>query len=289
MRRRTFIRRTGTVAASASVLGATAPAAASDVVPTISTREHFEDDGSLAAGHTATGYDTDGDVPGVDTACAGDVTVFIHGWDKNSDDPEAAAHEKIAHAANELFGAGYWGTVVGYTWDNDAGGGADFGWGEAQTVAQNNGPKLAQFALDYKVICGGTLRLVSHSLGAQVLFSALRTLDASAAWNDFGFRVDSVHLLGAAQDNEAPTTEWRATYDAVRTETVETVNYHSEADDVLQWIYNSFEFDQALGETGAEAGNTTSANYADFDATDQVGDDHSGYLTALSDEIVAHM
>jgi hypothetical protein len=56
--------------------------------------------------------------------------------------------------------------------------------------------------------CEGTLRLASHSLGAQVLFSALRALDS---------------------------------------------------------------------------------NYTDFNATAQVGDNHSGYLAATTDEAVYHM
>lgn len=237
MRRRQFLRRTGAIATGATRVAAT------HGPPLVSTREHFADDGSLRAGHTATGYDTDG----------------------------------------------YGGTVVGYTWDNDAGGGADFGWGEAQTVARNNGAKLAQFALDFALACGTTVRFVSHSLGAQVVLGALRELDADPTWNDFGFRVWSVHLQGAAQDNEAPTMEWPATFDAVHTETTATFNYHSEADDVLQWIYNSFEFDQALGETGKEDGNTAPHNYTDFDATGRVGDDHSSYMTNLADEIVFHM
>lgn len=68
-----------------------------------------------------------------------------------------------------------------------------------------------------------------------------------------------------------------------------TYNFHSEEDDTLEWIYNSYERDQALGETGKESGNTAPPNYEEFDATARVGDDHSRYLDNVSDEIAADM
>lgn len=292
LNRRRFLERSATTTAGAvALVGATGTAAASDV-PLISTRDHFDDDGNLVSGETAYSYDTSGDVPGVDTSCANDVTVFIHGWDKKSseEDAEQAAHDKISHADSQLRGDGYGGTVVGFTWDNDVGGGWDYGWGTAQDVAQQNGTKLAQFAVDYKYRCPNSrLRFASHSLGAQVLLSCLRSLDASSWWNDQGHQIYSTHLLGAAQDNEAPTKEWPDTYWAINNQVYGAFNYHSEEDDTLEWIYNSFEADQALGETGYESGNTPAPNYTEYDGTSQVGNDHSGYLDHLSDEIVTHM
>ncbi|WP_210424182.1 hypothetical protein [Halorussus ruber] len=83
--------------------------------------------------------------------------------------------------------------------------------------------------------------------------------------------------------------EWPDTYDAVSNVVGGMFNDHNHEDDVLQWIYDSFEFDKALGETGYEDGNTPAPNYTEFDGTSQVGDDHSGYLDHLSDEIVYHM
>ena len=290
MKRRQFLTRAGGTALGMTAVGATATTVtASRTVPLVSTREHFTDGGDPAAGRTATGYDTTGDVPGIDSGCAGDLTVFVHGWNKNGDDPENEALAKFHEADTALSEAGYTGSLIGYTWDSDKGGGADFGWGEAQEIAQANGPKLARFALEYLQDCSGTLRFVSHSLGAQVVFSALRTLDANSTWDANGYRISSVHLLGAAQDNEAPTTEWRDTYDAILYETESVFNYYSQEDDVLSWVYNTIEFDQALGETGAESGNTTPSNYSDYDATSQVGSDHSGYVSSLADEVVSDM
>ncbi|ODR80480.1 hypothetical protein BG842_11825 [Haladaptatus sp. W1] len=288
--RRRFLKQTGVTATGLAVLGAGTASAERYGIPIVSTRGHFDDDGNLTAGHTQTGYDTTGDVPGVDTGCVDELTVFIHGWHKSGDTPEQNAKDKFLSAKNNLEAAGYDGTLVGYSWDNDAGGGVDFGWGEAQTVAQKNGVKLAQFAVDLKYYCPNvTLRFSSHSLGAQVLLSSLRSLDVTSWWTDRGYEVDSVHMLGAAQDNEAPTTEWMDTYNAITNQTAATFNYHNEADDVLQWVYNTIEFDQALGETGYEDGNTPAPNYVEYDATSQVGDDHSNYLDTLGDEIVYHM
>ncbi|WP_266076101.1 hypothetical protein [Haladaptatus caseinilyticus] len=289
--RRRFLKQTGVTATGLVALGAGTVSAQRYGIPIVSTRGHFNDDGNLVASETQTSYDTTGDVPGVDTGCVNDLTVFIHGWHKKGDNPEQDAKDKFLSAKNNLEGAGYNGTVIGYSWDNDAGSGdADYGWGTAQDVAQKNGVKLAQFAVDLKYYCPNTtLRFVSHSLGAQVLLSSLRSLDVTTWWDNQGHEVYSTHLLGAAQDNEAPTQEWMDTYNAITNETTATFNYHSHEDDVLQWIYNSYEFDQALGETGYESGNTPAPNYNEFDATSQVGNDHSGYLDNLGDEIVYHM
>jgi hypothetical protein len=291
-RRRQFLGQIGSVATGLAGLNVlSSPVEGATYVPVISTRGHFNDSAQLTSGHTPTGYDTDGTVPGVDTSCAGDLLVFIHGWTKSGTDSEAArsAEEKFEHADASLDGAGYSGTVAGYSWDNNKGGGFDLGWGEAKTIAQKNGSKLAQFCLDYKYLCGGTLRLASHSLGAQVLFSALRSLDASSYWSDHGYRIESAHLFGAATDNETPTREDIDSYNAVINTTRATFNYYSQEDDILTWIYNTYEFDQALGETGAEDGNTPAPNYTDFNATAQVGNNHSGYLNATADEAVYHM
>ncbi|ELZ91737.1 hypothetical protein C440_15524 [Haloferax mucosum ATCC BAA-1512] len=287
--RRRFLTATAAALSGASVFGA-APATAASV-PYVSTRDHFDGNGNLTSGHTARGYDTSGDVPVVDTGRVSDLTVFVHGWDKNGSDPEQRALDKISKADAELTGSGYGGAVVGYTWDNDKGGGWDFGWDVSQGIAQQNGRKLAQFALDVKQSSPGTtLRFVSHSLGAQVIFSTLRTLDGRSAWTSSGYTIETMHPLGAATDNEVPgKEEGRATYDAIRNQAGVVHNYHNAADDVLQWVYNTIEFDQALGETGVESGDTPPANYTDHDVENQVGDDHSNYLNTVADDVVGDM
>jgi hypothetical protein len=289
MERRRFLTTTGAALAGTAVFGSARVAADHPVPPYVTTRGQFDDDGYLKDGYTYTEYDTNGTIPGLDTDGVDDLTVMIHGWSKNSDTPEEDAREKFANARHHLTEAGYDGEVIGFSWDNDVGGGVDYGWSEAQRAAQTNGYKLGQFALDWKLAETGNLRFVSHSLGAQVLFSTIRILDDASAWYDRGYEVRSVHPLGAATDNEIPTDETPGTYDAIYRQIGAAHNYHSEADDVLQWIYNTFEFDQALGETGAEAGNETPPNYADHDVTDQVGDNHYHYLNDIAPMVVADM
>jgi hypothetical protein len=288
MNRRRFLATTGATLAGTAVIGSST-AAAQTVPPYVSTRGQYDDDGDLKSGYTATEYDTVGDIPGFSASTTGDLTVMIHGWSKNSDTPEQDARDRFADTKYYLEDAGYTGDVIGYSWDNDAGGGVDYGWYEAQDVAQSNGLKLAQFAYDWKQATGGTIRFTSHSLGAQVLFSALRNLDASTLWNDAGYQIRTVHPFGAATDNEVPTLEDSDTYYAISNQTAQAHNYHNEADDVLQWIYNTFEFDQALGETGIESGNTAPSNYYDHDRTDSVGDDHGTYLEHIAPELVGDM
>lgn len=290
--RRQFLKRTAIAASSIGAIGtASSPATANHSPPYISTRDHYDDDANLASGQTTTSYDTNGAVPGVDVGCVEDLTVFVHGWAKKDDgDAFENSIDKIEHAGHGLSNNGYDGTVIGYSWDNENGGGWDYGWGTAKDIAQQNGRKLAQFAIDFKTACpDATLRIQCHSLGAQVTFSCLRELDAHYTWNANGWEIETVHLMGAAQDNEAPTDEWPDTYWAIYNQTRATFNYHSEEDDTLEWIYRTIEFDNALGRTGAESGHETPPNYTDFDATSQVGDDHSGYIDNCSDEIVYHI
>ncbi len=289
--RRRFLKQTGITATGLATLGMGTANAERYGIPIVSTRGHFNDDGNLVSGESQTSYDTTGDVPGVDTSCVNDLTVFIHGWHKKGDNPDQGAKDKFLSAKSNLDGAGYDGTVIGYSWDNDVdSGSADFGWGTAQTVAQKNGVKLAQFAVDLKYNCPNTtLRFAGHSLGAQVLLSSLRSLDVTTWWDNQGHNVYSTHILGGATDNEKPTQEALDTYNAITNETTAMFNYHSHDDSVLSWVYNTIEFDQALGETGYESGNTPAPNYNEFDVTSQVGSDHSGYLDNLGDEIVYHM
>lgn len=281
--RRRLLRRTGGVTTGAAVLGGAAGGATAGGMPVISTRGHYDTDtGELNDGYSHWDFETNGAVPGIDTGCVDDMTVFVHGWRND----ESEAHDKMHEAKDSLVGAGYSGTVCGYTWDSDTGN----DWGDGEQIAQGNGYALAHALVQFKENCpGSAVRVVIHSLGAQVLLKALRVLDGWSRWEDPGFRVTSTHLLGAAQDNEAPTDEWPDTARAIRQETTASFNYFSEEDDTLEWIYNTYEFDQALGETGAEAGNETPCNYHDYDATSQVGDCHSCYLDTLGDEMVYHM
>jgi esterase/lipase superfamily enzyme len=70
----------------------------------------------------------------------------------------------------------------------------------AKTNAKENGPKLAQYIVDFNNKCPTTkIHVITHSLGAAVVDSVLVILDKNSNWNN---KIASVHLLGAAIDNK---------------------------------------------------------------------------------------
>lgn len=274
----------GVAAGGLAVLGAV-PATATHP-HYVETRGHYDSDGYLVAGETETSYDTCGDVPGVDDGCVSDLTVLVHGFNTTHSEAKDFFHE----GEQNLSDAGYSGTVVGYSWDSDYGDTCS-GFDTAERVAQDNGPKLAEFTVDFIDACSdASIRYVSHSLGAQVVLSALRDLD------DRGWPPDvaDVHMMAAAQDNEAPTYKeaWtQYNYNAIKYQTGGTYNYWNSEDNTLEWLYSSCEADNALGETGAESGEDVPANYDDVDVSDEWGGDHSSskWWTHVSNDIYARM
>ena len=287
--RRTYLKRTAAATTGLGVLGSTGIASAHGY-SIVSTRGHYNGDGSIKSGHSLTDYYTDGNVPGVDTGCIDDLTVHVHGYDNGED----AALANFDEAYHNLTGNGYWGEVAGFSWDSNAPNKYDWndwgGFGTGQEIAQKNGYALAQFVLDFKWLCpDSSLRLTCHSLGAQVVLNCLRVLDGNQYWEGENFQFESVHLLGAAQDNEAPTDEWPDTYWPINNQVGTMYNYHSDDDSTLQNLYWPREADRALGETGYESGNTPAPNYVENDVTSQVGSNHSAYMVNCADEMVSHM
>lgn len=81
------------------------------------------------------------------------------------------------------------------------------GWRIAKEIANGNG-QLAQVILDYKGICpNDDVRLIAHSLVARVKLAALHSLHTNPDWNsNLANEIKSVHLVGAAVDNEQVST-----------------------------------------------------------------------------------
>ena len=80
------------------------------------------------------------------------------------------------------------------------------GWKVAKVIANKNGELLADLIVGYKEECpNDKVRLVAHSLGSRVVLSALQSLH-----DEFrGSIVRSVHLMGAAVDDEQVSTNDR--------------------------------------------------------------------------------
>ena len=141
--------------------------------------------------------------------CPQEVVIYIHGvWtakDKiNEDNKEMFenAPEVFDRLKMSLEDVVYDYPVVGFSWDSDTQIDGQ-GWNIAKLIAKENGPKLAQFVLDFKIQCPDTeVRLVAHSLGARVALSSLDSLNENQIWNANDFKITSVHLMGAAVDND---------------------------------------------------------------------------------------
>lgn len=197
-------------------------------------------------------YRTD-DVPGFDDDCVPDeIAVFVHGFLVS----EAQAETTFSIVRDTLDYYGYDHPLVGFTWDADRVLAID-DWYPTVRIAQSNGGLLASFLAAYRRANPDTsIRLIGHSLGAQVALSALTRL-SRRSWSG---TVANVALLGAAVDDDLPSLGWREYGDAIREVAGAVTNYHSPNDDRLRY-YRLFEYDDPLGRQGVEG--ETPANYTD--------------------------
>ncbi|WP_128477481.1 DUF726 domain-containing protein [Halorussus pelagicus] len=249
----------GTAVADSPTTAATAP---SDY-PRISTRDHFDNSANLVSGETTDSYDRNGDWSALGDA---PLTLFVHGWDVSEQGALDAAYEcQLA-----LEGNGYANDVAAFSWDADKGSSWDGGWSDAKTIAEKNGEKLANFVTDWNADTGRDIRLIGHSLGARVSAETLVSLLADFGASD---AVTSVSLVGGAIDDQS-VAQSGAYADAVRDGTMELHNYYSTNDGVLGNIYQTREFDTAVGEEGLDG--TPVANYTDHDVSSVVSA-HSDY------------
>ena len=263
----------------------TRPADPADV-PVVSTRGHFTDpvfaEPALTSGHTATDYSStyetaEGEWPE-------ELVIYVHGFENSVAD----AQENFNTARQALRSNGYLHPVVGFSWDSDTGVG-DFD--DAAAIATMNGAKLAQFISDIQMKHSTTkIRIIGHSLGTRVILNALRVLDASEKWKEMDAKVRSVHVVGAAVDNE--DVDSNNFGPDIERQTAEFHNLFSTEDDVLEGGFFFVQGDNALGENGADfSGGTMPANYSETNVTNElsadtdgngssdegVGDNHSGY------------
>ena len=126
-------------------------------------------------------------------SCPDEFVTFVHGWGNNDN----LAKERLDRVKLSLEKNNYSYPLVGLSWDSDK------LWEPATLIARENGPMLAHFILDLKQHCPDTqIRLIAHSLGARVVLSTLDSLHENSTWNNNNFKISSVHLLGAAVDNE---------------------------------------------------------------------------------------
>jgi hypothetical protein len=228
-----------------SVLSANPTIATTQIIPLVSTRNHFSlQDGHLIAGHTALDS-AKSNIPGLQsgTICPPEITMYIHGvWA----DPQQAV-EQTSRTNISLNYDNYRIPIIGFTWDsNTAQDSQGQGWSVAKQIADKNGPKLANFLLNYLTLCNTEnhqntqIRIIAHSLGARVLLAALVYLNNNQTWNSEHLKIKSVNLLGAAVDQDSPsiTNQFGR---AIKNTVEKFYNLYDIYDDLLSAAYPMFD------------------------------------------------
>ncbi|MGH9980876.1 MAG: alpha/beta hydrolase [Nitrososphaeraceae archaeon] len=212
-----------------------------------------------------------GDINQLKKECPAEIAIFVHGWGNN----EFKAKERLDRIKMSLENNSYGNPLIGLSWDSNK------DWGLAKNIAKNNGPKLANFIIEYVDTCkqqhkkDTNIRLISHSLGARVLLSTLDYLNTNSTWNNNDYKIASMHLLGAAVDNEEVSKNpldidgdsniKHAYGKAIQEEVIRFYNLYNPEDNMLQpkpfkpdnYIYEvypspAFENDLALGQNGKD-------------------------------------
>lgn len=254
--------------------------------PIVSTRGHTEEtdteDGTnpiISLGHTDVDYDTTNNIPGMNGDSPKEIVIYVHGF--NSDEEEAVSDFEILRKSLEKNN--YFYPVIGFSWDSKTG---IFDFDDAKFIATLNGKKLAQFIFDFKCKNPDTeIRLVGHSMGSRVILNTLQALHENQQWTECkcgNGKVASIHVLGAAvDDQEVAKTEGFG--ESIENIVGEFHNKFSSKDYVLSVLYKIEEGNQALGESGAQDGIDLPENYHQEDVTEEVGNDHLGYISSSKD------
>ena len=273
----------------------------------IFTRGHFDyrSKGQLIQGHNITDYTHSSDLANNNSSKLSnkficppekEIGIYIHGaWTD-----EQAANEQLNRTAMSLMSNNYTIPLIGFSWDSNTPVNRE-GWVTAKDIAEKNGPKLAQFILDFKNECkDADIRLIAHSLGAEVVNSTLASLSSNQQWDKkAGSNITSVHLLGAAIDRSsvaANTTLGKAIDKLVSN----FYNLRNSEDNMLQYVYRSLEQHDALGLLGISHSMPLPKNYFEREVNPEIppiqdadgnnkldcfdffvilpGDNHCGYI-----------
>jgi hypothetical protein len=211
--------------------------------------------------------------------CPNEVAIYIHGvWATPK-----AAEEQTKRILLSLQDIKYKIPVIGFSWSSDTkfsfsdSSLSNKGWNVAKLIAIKNGPLLAKLISKYKDTCPNTeIRLIAHSLGSRVTLSALQSLYNA----DQDRIIESVHLLGAAVDDEQISLNSKdcvknipkldCSGKAINATTKKFFNLYNGEDNMLTPFfsgidgpnpYKNSEKDNALGGFGKQKGISSPANY----------------------------
>ncbi len=264
-------------------------------IPFASTRGDV-DDGRLLPGVDPYGYRTEGDVPGIESGSVDEIMVVVHGLNNT----ETKGLNRFNLARESLRHNGYYGVVVGFSWDGSTNWdpfGAT-GYRVAKHNAMANGRKLAQFLTDlHEANPGANIRVIGYSMGARLVAEAVWCLSNDERFKDATWKLASAHIVGAAIDDEHLQTNDRYGT-AIEARVGAFCNYFSPKDSKLGQFYPALEADRAVGKHDLEEPEFAPRNYfshdvtnellsvdsiGDIDATAERGTNHSAYLGIRND------
>ena len=177
------------------------------------------------------------------------IVIMIHGLRNN----KSGALAKYVIAEKRLKTLNYKHDVVGYSYDSNTAGvqyksTALSALKVGVTIAKKNGKNLSEFIKDLKSKNPSIkIRLMGHSLGAQVILSTIESLAKNSENNGI---IESVHLFGASipANSLSPKIHGNKFQKIVNKK---IMNYYSPYDDVLKAAHDEKWVDSPIGYRGA--------------------------------------
>ena len=178
-----------------------------------------------------------------------EIVIMIHGLRNN----KSGALAKYVIAEKRLKTLNYKHDVVGYSYDSNTAGvqyksTALSALKVGVTIAKKNGKNLSKFIKDLKSKNSSIkIRLMGHSLGAQVILSTVESLAKNSENNGI---IESVHLFGASipANSLSPKIHGNKFQKIVNKK---IMNYYSPYDDVLKAAHDEKWVDSPIGYRGA--------------------------------------
>ena len=178
-----------------------------------------------------------------------EIVIMIHGLRNN----KSGALAKYVIAEKRLKTLNYKYDVVGYSYDSNTAGvqyksTALSALKVGVTIAKKNGKNLSKFIKDLKSKNPSIkIRLMGHSLGAQVILSTVELLAKNSENNGI---IESVHLFGASipVNSLSPKIHGNKFQKIVNKK---IMNYFSPYDDVLKAAHDEKWVDSPIGYRGA--------------------------------------
>ena len=178
-----------------------------------------------------------------------EIVIMIHGLRNN----KSGALAKYVIAEKRLKTLNYKYDVVGYSYDSNTAGvqyksTALSALKVGVTIAKKNGKNLSKFIKDLKSKNPSIkIRLMGHSLGAQVILSTVESLAKNSENNGI---IESVHLFGASIPANSLSPKIHGNkFQKIVNEKI--INYYSPYDDVLKAAHDEKWVDSPIGYRGA--------------------------------------